>query len=120
MSAYDYTKLQSTALRMIDRFGRSATLSRTAKGTGPAHNPGAGGTETHACRAVLQEYSAFERDGTMIKVGDRKALVAARGLGMEPQAGDKYSDADGTFTVISVQTVAPGSLRLIYTLQVRR
>lgn len=120
MTAYDYSRLQATALRLIDRFGRSVTLSRTALGSGPAHKPGTGSTSTYSCRAVFQDYSNFERDGTLILAGDRKVLVAAKGLSIEPQPGDKLIDGLDTYTVVRPSPIAPGATPLLYTLQVRR
>ena len=65
---FNYSSLQNTAQRLIERFGRGAQIRRITPGTGPAHNPGAGSTTSYPCKAVIDDYKAFERDGTLIRV----------------------------------------------------
>ncbi len=119
--AYDYTSLQATALALITRFGKAVTLRRTGQSIAEASKPWevtASNTD-YTVQGVRLEYPARETDGTAVRQGDRKYLVAASGVAITPQAGDQIVDTD-TLTVVNAEILNPASTALIYTLQVRK
>ncbi len=119
--AYNYAPLQATALRLITAFGKAITLRRTGQTVPDANKPwevSAGNTD-YTVQGMRVEYTAREIDGTVVRQGDRKYLVAASGLAITPQAGDQVLDTD-TLTVVNAEILSPASTALIYTLQVRK
>ena len=84
-----------------------------------AYPPTPGGTTTHPCTLILSSYAARDRDGTVVQVGDLKAIVAADGLAIVPDGGDRLTVGDKTYGVVSVRTVQPGGVPLYHELQVR-
>ena len=119
--AYNYAPLQATALRLITNFGKAVTMRRTGQTVPDANKPWEVNTNNtdYTVQAVRVEYAAREIDGTVVRQGDRKYLVATSGLGITPQAGDQVIDTD-TLTVVSAEILNPASTALIYTLQVRK
>lgn len=70
----------------------------------------------HPCRGWVDDYSARQRDGTIIKINDRKVIILVPSLeGITPTADDIVT-AQGQYTVISVKH-DPASAT--YELQVR-
>lgn len=119
MTRFDYSNLESTAKRLIDRFGRDAVLIK--KGT-----PADGATLYDAPPAdtesdiILCEtrFSLMNRDGTLIKNGDKRWLISTEGLA--PELEDKVQ-LDGTkYELINVDPLNPGGTVLLYEVQGRK
>lgn len=97
------------------------TLLKVASG---ARNPaapsnGATLTETpHACRGILDSYRDGQYDDTIIKRGDRKALILGDSLptGVIPQPSDKLVAEGREYNVVGVDRDPDAAT---YTLQVR-
>lgn len=70
--------------------------------------------------AVISGYKDFSINGTSIKAGDKKYLLAASGLGCTPTTSDKVVDTVGTYSVINVEPVGPGGVTLLYKVQGRK
>lgn len=120
MTAYDYSRPQATALRMIARFGKSAAIRRTTPGAGPAHNPGAGTPTDYP--ATLVEVSAryAQRDATKIKAGDKGFLVSVDGLTIELEPSDKIVLDSQVWSIQAHEPLSPGATILLYTVHARR
>jgi len=119
--AYDYSTLAATALRLINDKGRALTV-REVTGTQPDPAKPWEGGETltdHAVTGVVVDYEQGEIDGTTIRAGDRKALVAGSALSVVPKPGWRVLDGSASLTVIRVEQVKPGATVLLWTLQVR-
>ena len=87
MSSFNYARSQSVADGLIKRFGQSAILR--AKGSiigGPAGNPTFGPPVDYPCKVVVLAVDSKQIDGTLIQVGDKRAYISAKGLGVNPDA----------------------------------
>ena len=118
MSEYD--SLIAMALDLLGRKGQPITITTIATG---AYNPSTGGvfsTETTQTGVgVPVGYKASEIDGTNIKRGDVKVIVAASGL-TEPKVNGLVSFVGFTGTIKNVEIVAPDGTPIVYKLQVRK
>lgn len=117
MTAFNYARAQATALRLITRFGAAALIRRTTPGAGL--NPGTSTTTDYACIAVVDDYSVRDRDGSVIKVGDRRIYVAAKDLAVTPTVGDQVVVGGTAFRVVGVSTLQPAATPVYFDLQVR-
>ena len=98
-----------------------ATIIRSTAAT--SDTPWAPGDRTitqYTAKCILCEYSDKERDGTLILQGDRKVLLAADEITIEPSVSDRVSLAGVEYAVVSVMAVAPGDVPLFWKLQVRQ
>ncbi len=131
----DYTSLRLTAERLINENGRTLTLQRedqtnfavTAEPWRTADPAGANVVSL----TVLGVFSEFEKedfDGSLIRRGDKQVLIAAKDL-EDVQSGSeniKIEDfdtlLDGTeiWKIITAVVIEPGSLRVMFDLQVRK
>ena len=94
-----YARLQSTAGRLIARFGQSGTLTRSTKpdavlGGEPVGTP-------YPVTLVPMTYEAREIDGTLIKAGDVKLYLSAVGLPIDPKPGDQVTVNGKTFRIVN-------------------
>ena len=113
-----YAGLQTTAARMITKFGIARTLVRP---TGTTYDPITGLPVTPApvptqssVQAVFVGITQAWTDKFAIQAGDAVALVAADGT--EPKQNDTM---DG-WTVVAVEPVKPGATTLIYRCHLRK
>lgn len=116
MSRFSYGRLQDTGLRLIERFGQPGTILRPAPAnpTDPdVIDPGT----SEPCEFVSVNWTVKERESSLIREGDRKLLVAAKGLSGTP-AG-RIQTNDGTLRIIDAKPLNPGGTPILYTLQVR-
>jgi hypothetical protein len=121
MTAFNYTKLQATAQRLITKFGKEWTVRRLTKGT---YNPAANtrstdATTNYTAKAVRTEYKAYQIDGEVIQRGDFKLLLEAAGLAITPATTDKMVDGSAIYQIINIKEIKPASTILYYEIQVR-
>lgn len=118
------------AQTLVGKFGRSATITRPGTTT---RNPADGGvvvvSEAVAvsCEVVLEEFDERQVDGTLVQVGDRKAIVSrARmetdgGSGFVPQPNrDTLTESGNNWRILRVLGYPSGSQEAAFTLHVRR
>lgn len=121
-----YDRMAATALRLIEQFGQPITLRDTVPGD---YDPVTGAQTsdvevTQPAQAILQDYALQQSgmsyaDGTVIKQGDKKILVAAQGL--TPPTLTMKVLADGTtWTIVNIKEINPAGTPLVYELQGRR
>lgn len=121
MTAFDYSRPQTTANRLLGRFGQSGYIRRPGAKTGPAHNPTVGSVTNDACTFVITDYRSREIDGTRVLATDKKAMIAPGTLPSAPKTVDLLVEADGSvYKIIDVKTVKPASTVILYEAQVRR
>ena len=109
--------LEESVLQLMRDFGSDLTLSRAGAAT---YDPSAGtvsnGTPTTlSARGVFIEYHQDNIDGTLVKRGDRKLLLAAEGATGTPAVDDVVSG----MKVVDVRTIAPNGVPIAWTCQVR-
>lgn len=113
MPKFNYTNLRNTAIRLIDKFGRTATRRAITKTAGTTYNPVQTNTDTSIVGAFIK-YSTSETDGTLIKAADKKLLAYDEIL-----LSDIIIDGIIEYSVISVDPINPGDTKLIYKVQLR-
>lgn len=121
-----YDRMASTALRLIERFGQTVTLRDIVPGE---YDPvtGAQTPDVEAnqpAQAILQDYALQQSgmsyaDGTVIKQGDKKILVAAQGI-TQPQLTTTVIADGATWTIVNIKEINPAGTPLVYELQGRR
>lgn len=121
-----YDRMASTALRLIERFGQTVTLRDIVPGE---YDPVTGSQTPDVevdqpAQAILQDYALQQSgmsyaDGTVIKQGDKKILVAAQGL-TPPQLTTAVIADGATWTIVNIKEINPAGTPLVYELQGRR
>ena len=126
MSAF-YDRMAATALRLIERFGLTATLSEVTPGEyDPVTGVETGGaTLTQTGQLILLDYTVQEAGiinaaGSLVQQGDKKIMLAAKGLEWPPTMTTTVL-ADGlTWTIINTKSPHPAGTPLAYELHGRR
>lgn len=109
--------LEDGVARLMQKFGSDLTLTRP--GT-PTYNPATGtvtstAASTITARGVFIEYRDDHIDGTMIRRGDRKLLLAAQGATGTPAVEDTVAG----LKVVEVRTIAPNGTPIGWACQMR-
>lgn len=117
MARYNYSSLLKTANRLIDRFGRDATLIKPGE---PGDDPWSAASEPSESDIILVEigYSMTNRDASLIEAGDKMTLVSSQGLA--PELPDKIRLDGEDYQVIDAQPLNPGGTKLLTEVQIRR
>jgi len=113
MAAFDYSGLRATAIRLIDKFGRTVTR-RTITNTGPTWNPVQTPVDT-PIKGAFVNFSKNEIDGTLILATDKKLLTYD-----EVVMTDIVLDYSIEYVVKNIDTINPGDTVLIYKVQLRK
>ena len=115
------TRARATADKLLDKFGKSITLTSIVEGSyDPATGDmGAGTTTSTTHTAIIKDYNGIDFIGGVIQSGDRKVMIAALGTTM-PQPADKVTVDSEVYQVVAVRYVWSGELPALYELQVRK
>lgn len=114
--------LQNGAQQLLIQFGRSMTLRQLTEGT---YDPVTGGaplptSADYSVIGVLLEYADLYIDNTTVLSSDRKCIIAAKGMTVVPQVGDRMI-ADGvTYAVIEVAIKEVSGIPATYVMQIRK
>ncbi len=115
------------ALAMIQRAkakGRAVDVSIYRAGTGGQYDIETGlitgGTpaQTHSGIGVRISYRQADIDGTRIQQGDQLLYVPAQGF-VRPAVGEQITAGGTIYNVESVGVLAPGTVDVLYTVQIR-
>ncbi len=117
MSRFDYSGVQSTAERLVRRFGQDATLTRVTQG-GEPYDPVTSETE-FACQAAVTTYSQSLVDGTRIRADDRQIYLSTEDLTITPTTADTLTVGGVELSIISVRPLNPGGTVVFYEIQAR-
>ena len=116
---FDYSNLTATAVRLIDQFGTTLTLTRKGDGAYDPSTGTVGGAPQHArTRAVKATYHAQEIDGTNILAGDAKVLVSPD-IALSPVAGDSIEISGESLRVMRCDEIKPADTVVLYIVQAR-
>ena len=112
--------LQDSAAGLIDDVGRSATLRRVVEGSyDPDTGSATDATTDYTVQCLLLNYSDFQRANTSIDAKDRKAVIKAKSLAVQPDQQDILVVDTVEYQIINVQRVEESGDAVIYTCQVR-
>lgn len=116
-----------TALELIRENGELARL--TVLTTTDGANEWDAGVPTEATADAHMVFLNFKGNnsgetywnGTLVQQGDKKVLLAASGLAVEPNIHALITRADGTvWKVQNLQRLDPNGQQILYTMQVRQ
>lgn len=117
MTPFAYANTAATATRLLQRFGASCVLKRTATGE---YDPATGQTPVTVTSldttAAVFDFDAKYIDGTMIKQGDKRAYMIPA---VTPAQGDALTWRGTDYQVIAVKAVAPAGPVCMYEAQIR-
>lgn len=115
--SYDYDPMVALAIRMIDRFGRDATLNQMTN-TGTDWAPTRTKT-TQQVRAVDVEHHVRDQSGTNVGIVARKLYIAPA-TGLKPAKGDTITIGSDTHEIEDVMELAPGGVTVLWELDLKR
>lgn len=128
----NYTRMRATAVRLIEANGRTMTFTKL--GSTPL-NPAepwredSGVDDTDITVIVLEsEFENEDIDGTLVRRGDKKMLVAASSIEANAPSGadtdledyDELLDGGTPWKIERVLPTRPGEPRVMYEVQVRK
>lgn len=124
-----YSKLATTALNLLTKYGQTVTLRRYQAGGG-TYDPSTGvtttGTLNESRKAVVNDppgnrigpsYGRQLQNGTLVQDDDKWMYMDASGPAPRPQ--DHVIVQGFEFTIIDVQMIGPGGVPVVYLLAVR-
>lgn len=119
----DYSGLAAVSIAQIADKGRAVSLVYKTQGTySPATDAFTGqSSTTQTVKMVVLNFKRSEIDETLIKTGDKRALLAPQtDLTRAPKTGDQVTDGSETFTIKNVEEVKTGDTVLLYKLHLSR
>jgi hypothetical protein len=118
-----YEEMAVMALDLITDFGQPVTIRDVTKG---AYDPAIGGTAPDTVterigQGIMLDFTGDEfQTNTLIKVGDKKLKMAAKGLDQPPTLLSKVIVQGRTWSIIPpLKEINPAGTPLLYELQVR-
>jgi hypothetical protein len=129
----DYVSFQNLAERLIEANGRDLSLVRRDQVnlTDPT-KPWRGSTEvdtiTVVVKGVFIDFEKEDFDGSLVRRGDKRVLIAAKSVtdeggnasNLKIEDYDHILDAGVRWKIITVETIEPGPLRIMFDIQVRQ
>jgi hypothetical protein len=118
-----YEKMRDgSAKRLVSKYGSAMILRRIVSGVyDPATGETSGSvTNSYNCKGVTESYKESYVNGDTIKAGDKKVLLSASGLTIVPKSGDTLLIGSEVWSMVSVDSLAPGEIAVIYTVQIRQ
>lgn len=117
-----------TARELIAENGElgSLTVMATADNVDEPWNPGVPTEQTVQAAMVFLNFNLHGSgekyfEGSLIHAGDKKVLLAADGLSVQPNLNALVTRADGSkWKVVNVKLLDPNGQRILYTMQVRQ
>ncbi|WP_330113914.1 hypothetical protein SA496_14165 [Pseudomonas sp. JS3066] len=126
MSAF-YDRMASTALRLIERFGSQQTLRDVVPG---AYDPVSGETSgdtpiSQSAQVILVDYTLQESgqqyaEGSEIRQGDKKIIIAAKGLAWPPALTTRLDVGGVLWQIVNIKEANPAGTPLVYFCQGRK
>lgn len=131
--ALDYTSFRNLAERLIESNGRTLSLVRRDQDnpTDPA-KPWRGSTEagtiTVIVKGVFIEFDAEDFDGTLVRRGDKRVLIADKSvtdeggnaLNLKIEDYDHILDGGTRWKIMRAELIEPGPLRIMFDIHVRQ
>jgi hypothetical protein len=131
--ALDYVKFQLLAERLIEENGRTLSLVRKDQGNpvDPAKPWRANETDediSFSIIGVVIDYDKEDFDGSLVRRGDKRALVAFKSVSdvlplpanLKVEDYDYLIDGGVRWKILDITTIEPGNLRILYDIQVRQ
>jgi len=118
MAGFDYSRLQNTATRLIDRFSeQNITINREVGASVVDGVVVAGSLSQFSVPAVVTPYLASQVNNTSIFAGDLQVNIKSD---IEPLLNDELVIDGKSYKAVSVQLFKPSATTLCYRVQVRQ
>lgn len=117
-----YANAQALAGRLLTQFGEVAVIRRVETADDRPSDPIAS-TETttdYACKLAVFPIDQRDIDGTVIKAGDFRVIVAAEGLAITPETTDELVCSAGTLAIVDAGRFAPAGTVTHYRMVCRK
>ena len=113
-----YSRLLSTADRLIAKYGVQYTFTTTVQGAyDPATgSPGSTTSTTYTADCVRDEYSTFEKNNASVEVNDIKMIGEVAPYILD----DTVTIDSDVYRIVSIDPIKPGPTVLAYMLQLRK
>jgi hypothetical protein len=118
-----YDEMAEMALEMIREFGQDVIIRATSAGE---YDPETGTAPTdtvteQTAQGILLDFSGQEfQNNSLIKQGDKKLKIAAKGLEWVPDLLNKVIVQDRTWSIVPpLKEINPAGTPILYELQVR-
>lgn len=109
-----HLRLASTATRLIKKNGRAAELLHT-KNVGPSYDPDQ--LEVATPVTIVQiGFEAKEIEGSLVQEGDLAFLMDSS---VEPKNDMRLRDDCDDYSIMPINNVTPGEVRMIYKVRAR-
>lgn len=115
-----YDRMANAAARQVSEKGRWLILRRQEHSFNPATGLATMDYRDEMVIGLAGLFTEEQIDGTQVRRGDQRLLLAAQDLARAPTTADAILDGLETWQVVNVETVRPGGVALIHRLQVRR
>ncbi len=129
----DYTAFRNLAERLIEANGRTLSLVRRDQGnpTDPA-KPWRGSTDaaeiTVVVKGVVIEFEKEDFDGTLVRRGDKRILIADKSVidegggatNLKIEDYDHVLDGGTRWKIMKAELIEPGPLRIMFDIHVRQ
>lgn len=121
-----YDRAAATALRLLTKYGVSATLRVTTTGDYDTETGSAPTTDADYAVAVakfdfdLRLSGTTFTPGTMIQGGDKQIFIAAQGLTVTPQPGNKLIIGADTWNVEAAKELKPADISVLFEILARK
>lgn len=85
----------------LDDVFRDAVYEVDGPSTGPAYDPTPGTPTRYRCKALNETWSSYQRANGLVDGADRKILILAATLKVEPKVGGRLTIEGRTFRIVS-------------------
>lgn len=122
--AYDYQDDADTAAELLEEFGQSITLtSKTSGAYSTSTGAAAVTTDTQTVNAVSLDYGSRDIDGTLIKAGDKRLLMAPQTTAGDdltaPVVDDTVTVGSTVYTIKGIKTLSPAGTVVLFDCNIR-
>jgi hypothetical protein len=112
--------LRSASKTVLRKFGKSMTLRRVSTTYDPATGTNTQTTTDYTVYGRVEEYADAQVDGTLIRTGDRRVLIAAAEVSITPLTSDQLLIASVPHAIVNVKATDATEEVATWTLQVRK
>ncbi len=121
---YDYTEDAETAAELLEEFGQPITLtSKTSGAYSVSTGTAAVTTSTQPVSAVVLDYGSHDIDGTLIKAGDKRLLMAPQTTAgydlTAPAVDDTVTVGSTVYTIKGIKTLSPAGTVVLFDCNIR-
>lgn len=114
-----------TAQRLLQKNGTKVTLRKITPGApSDPSKPWEPGADVSSIQtgvwAVFLDYEQMMIDGSLIQMGDRKALIPAQNLTEAPQVNGHVINGSDVWTIKSVKPLNPNGQNIMFEVQLRK